>query len=82
MSDAPLSPATRGGPGLKARVRRLERFEKSKPPTFFNFEKEVGCVLWERHWRYLERLVTLMHQCEVTAREMRGLIRASLTKKK
>jgi hypothetical protein len=77
-STARLSPATRGVSDLAGRLRRLEKFEAWKSPRRFDVEKEVGSALWEEHWRNLERLVSLMRECEETARKMREILRARL----
>jgi hypothetical protein len=63
---------------LEGRLRRLEKFEAWRSPRRFDVEKEVGSALWEEHWRNLERLVSLMRECEETARRMRELLRARL----
>jgi hypothetical protein len=73
---APQSPASRGIADLDARVQRLERFESWREPTRFDFVAAVGAELWDRHWSNWEKLTALMHECEVTAKELRALIQS------
>lgn len=73
--SARMSPATRGIPDLSSRLARLEDYERWKQPRQINFENAVGAALWELHWANHERLLELMRECEVTAKEIRELSR-------
>jgi hypothetical protein len=77
-SNARLSPATRAIPDLEERIHRLERFEEWRSPTVIPFAKIVGGKLWEQHWENLDRLVSLMHECEITARKIREKIQVKV----
>jgi hypothetical protein len=72
MGNARLSPTARAIPDLQDRIVRLEAFEKWRNPTIFDFEAAAGPELWKRHWQNWERLFALMHECEVTAKEIRN----------
>lgn len=78
LGTARRSPATRGVASLQEKVERLERFEAWRPATAFDFESVAGSELWDRHWGNWERLYALMHECEVTAQEIRLRIAAHL----
>ena len=68
---AKRSPASRGVPDLQARIERLQRFEAWREPKVFNFEDVVGAELWTKHWSNWKKLIDLMHECELTAKEIR-----------
>jgi hypothetical protein len=79
LGSARKSPATRGVADLQEKVARLEQYEAWRRPTPFDFESAAGRELWARHWSNWERLYALMHECEVTAQEIRGKIASQLT---
>jgi hypothetical protein len=41
----------------------------------FDFKVEVGVALMEQHWQNLDRLLSVMKECEDTARLIREAIR-------
>lgn len=72
--SAPRSPTRRGVPNLQARIARLERFEKWRAPTVFDFESVVGSELWSQHWNNWEQLIALMKECDAVAENIRRAI--------
>lgn len=49
VSDASLSPKTRGVPNLHERIERLERYEEAFKPMKIDFRELVGNELWDEH---------------------------------
>lgn len=72
LGSARRSPATRAISDLQQRIARLDAFEKWRDPTIFDFEAAAGPELWHRHWQNWKRLFELMHECELTANEIRS----------
>ncbi len=67
LSNAKLSPTARGIKDVPERVKRLEAYESSKPPTKMNFAAIVGQDIWAQHQSNLERVQSLMRESQVLA---------------
>lgn len=59
LSDAKLSPKTKGVPDLEERAQRLEAYENWCPPTKLDLVLIVGKEVWGKHQQNLERIQEL-----------------------
>lgn len=64
LSDAALSPKTRGIPDLEERVKRLEDYELKYQPTIIDFENLIGTEKWTRYWDTCRELHEMMKNCQ------------------
>lgn len=64
LSNAKLSPTTRGIKDIHERVKRLEAYEKFKAPTKLDFAAIVGKDVWAQHQKNLERVQSLMREAQ------------------
>jgi hypothetical protein len=67
LSDAKLSPTTRGIKDIAQRVKRLEAYERSKAPTKIDFADIIGEDDWSQHQKNLERVQSLLRKSQVHA---------------
>lgn len=67
LSDAKLSPKTKGISDIDERIQRLERFEKWGKPTKLDFENIAGPEMWEKHWRNWDQVQQIMRQSQELA---------------
>lgn len=67
LSNAKLSPTTRGIKNIPERVQRLEAYENSKTPTKMDFSAIVGQEVWARHQENLEQVQSLMRESQELA---------------
>jgi hypothetical protein len=67
LSTAKLSPTARGITDISERVKRLEAYENSKPPTKMDFAAIVGNEVWAQHQSNLERVQSLMRESQALA---------------
>lgn len=74
VSDANLSPKTRGVPDLAERIERLEGYERAFQPIRLDFREIVGDELWEEHWRNYEAVISAMEAARDTSDKVKGLI--------
>lgn len=79
LSNATLSPKTRGIYDLELIVRRLEEFEHQTSPTKLDFEGIVGKDRWETHWNNCLNLHKQMKESQELSNEIRELLKQSLT---
>ncbi len=70
LSDAALSPKTKGVQDIKQRMESLERYESAEAPTKVDFEFVVGKDKWEQHWRNWELVQETMREAQVLADEI------------
>ena len=70
LSDAALSPKTKGIPDIESRIRSLEKYENWGTPTNMDFEKIVGKVPWAQHWDNWEKVQEIMRSSQVLAEEI------------
>ncbi len=74
VSNANLSPKTRGVPDLAEHIERLERYEEAFQPIRLDFRDIVGDELWEEHWRNYEAVISAMEAARDTSDKVKGLI--------
>lgn len=67
LSNAKLSPTTRGIKDIQERVKRLESYENFKAPTKMDFAAIIGENVWEQHQNNLERVQVLMRESQELA---------------
>lgn len=75
VGPAKLSPRTRGVADLDSRIASLERYEAWRTPLRVDFEQLAGDTLWAKHWDNHRRLMDLVCECQVTADEIKQLVR-------
>ncbi|NTW29536.1 MAG: HNH endonuclease [Coriobacteriia bacterium] len=75
VGPAKLSPHTRGVADLESRIASLERYEEWRTPLRVDFEQLAGGTLWTKHWDNHYRLMDLVSECQVTADEIKQLVR-------
>ncbi len=64
VSDAKLSPKSKGIQDLDERIRRLEAFKRWAEPTRLDIEAIIGPELWEQHWENWERVQAAMRHSQ------------------
>lgn len=74
LSDALQSPATRRIPDLNERIAKIEEYEKNFLPINIDIESIVGEERWKRHLNNLDRLCSLMNECQEHSDEIRSII--------
>ncbi len=74
LSDASLSPKTKGSPNLQDRIQRLEKYENWGIATKMDFGKIVGEVVWEKHWRNWEKVQDIMREAQQLAEEINSKV--------
>jgi hypothetical protein len=74
LSNARLSPTTRGVANLCARVARLEEYEKWRRPIRIDFPKVVGEELWQRHRQNWRQVLDLLKKSQELASEIREIV--------
>lgn len=79
VSDANLSPKTRGVTDLAVRIERLEQYEETFKPVRLDFREIVGDELWEEHWRNYEAVISAMEAARGTSDKVKELIAQSMT---
>lgn len=74
VSDARLSPKSKGIVDLKDRISRLEAYEKwhHRPPV--DFKSIVGEKNWKQHWENHEEIVSLMKESQIHADKIKTVI--------
>ncbi len=70
LSDAPLSPKSKGVKDLDERIDRLEAFEKWCVPTKMDFESIVGSDVWSKHWGNWEKVQELMREAQTLSEKI------------
>ena len=80
ISDAALSPKTKGVKDIQKRMERLDLYEKSEVPTKVDFEAIVGKKKWEQHWQNWELVQETMREAQTLATDINRKI-ATLYKK-
>jgi 5-methylcytosine-specific restriction endonuclease McrA len=76
LSDAKLSPKTRGVENLEARMARLQGYEHWEEPTQLDFESIVGSEAWASHWENCEKVMETMASAQILADEIRDRVGA------
>jgi hypothetical protein len=78
LSNATLSPKTRGVQNLELIVKRLEEFENQISPTKLDFESIVGKECWDTHWKNCLNLHKQMKESQELSNKIRELLKQSL----
>lgn len=74
LSEAKLSPRSRGVADLDERLRRLESYESWRKPTRVDFDAVVSPELWRLHWENHARVLAAMREAELVAAQIRSEI--------
>ncbi|GLS84314.1 HNH endonuclease [Paraferrimonas haliotis] len=77
LSDAKLSPKTRGIADLDKRIEALQKYEKWQTPTKLDFETLAGTEKWQQHWKNWETVQETMKQAQVLASEINTIVAQS-----
>ncbi|TQV65625.1 HNH endonuclease [Exilibacterium tricleocarpae] len=80
VSDAKLSPKSRGVRDLEQRMERLAAYEKWEKPTVVDFEAVVGKEKWAKHWANWALVQDTMRQAQALAAEINKKIADSYEK--
>lgn len=76
ISEARLSPKTRGIPNLPKRIERLEAYETWSPSAQrLNLQELVGEDLWRKHWQNWQDLLDAMRRCHTHAQDIANKLR-------
>jgi len=70
VSDAKLSPKSKGITDLEQRIERLTIYEQWQDPTIVDFESIVGKDKWEQHWKNWEIVQNTMRNAQVLATDI------------
>lgn len=74
VSDAKLSPKSKGVENLSLRIQRLKEYEQWEVPTKVDFEKVIGKGKWEQHWKNCETIQQTMRNSQVLADKIKNEI--------
>ena len=74
VSDATLSPKTKGVDNLSERMKRLEAYENWGTPTKLNFEAIVGPDIWGKHWNNCGKIQDLMKESQKIAANINSMV--------
>ncbi len=80
ISDAALSPKTKGVSDIQERIEKLERYENNEIPIRIDFESLVGKVKWDQHWKNWEIVQESMREAQVLATEINETVAKSYAK--
>jgi len=67
VGTAKQCPKVRQVPDLDKKIKRLEAFEKWRAPIKVNMEAAIPGELWKAHWKNLEKLHSMMRDCQKVA---------------
>jgi 5-methylcytosine-specific restriction endonuclease McrA len=74
VSNARLSPKTRGKDGLTERISRIQAYERWKTPVRFDFASIVDKTLWAKHRTNLRDILGLLVESQKLAKEIKVVI--------
>ena len=77
LSDAALSPKSKGVADLDDRIARLEAYEDWGAASKLDFESLVGADDWGTHWANWERVLGEMKSAQVLAESIRDRVAKS-----
>lgn len=80
ISDARLSPKSRGINDLDMRVIRLRKYEDWQEPTKLDFEAIVGQETWRQHWTNWENVLSSMKAAQTLATQINKKISSKYSK--
>ena len=73
------SPTARGKKDVTERIRRLEAYERWRPPTRIDdFEAILGTEEWAAYWRAWEKINADLRDCQKVADDLRAKIEKAL----
>ena len=78
LSDAKLSPKSRGISDLDERIEYLTAYENWRPPTRVDFEKIVGSEKWSLYMKSWAELLESMNEAQKLSSEIKDEILISL----
>lgn len=74
VSEAKLSPKSRGIGDIDERMKRLRAYEQWEQPTQIDFENVVGSELWNLHWQNCEQVQAAMRNAQLTADKIKQIL--------
>jgi len=74
VSDAKLSPKSKGVTDLNERISRLEVYESWGIPTQVDFEAIVGNEIWDQHWKNWELVQSTMQESQKLAEQINAKV--------
>ena len=77
LSNARLSPKSKGIADLSERIARLAAFEKWRPRNPIDFESIAGEEDWQLHWQNHENIVGRMRESQLLATKIKASIEVS-----
>lgn len=80
LSDAKLSPKSKGIADLEEKIERLDAYENWKIPTRIDFEKIVGAEKWLLYMKNWAELLESMDEAQKLSNEIKNEILESLDK--
>lgn len=82
MSNADLSPKTKGVKDLKRRISILEKYEKWGNLKPYDFEGIVGKELWNEHWNNYLKIINEMNNSTLIMKEIKNLLSGEISGKR
>ena len=80
MSNAELSPKSKGVKDIKRRIAILEKYEKWGNLKPYNFENIAGNELWKTHWNNYEAIIGTMKASTSVMIEIKNKLASSIIK--
>ena len=80
LSNAKLSPASRGIADIDLRISRLRAFEEWAKTEKIELEKHVDRELWDSYWNCLNNIERLMHEGQIQAVKVQSQIKSAVAK--
>ncbi len=77
LSNAALSPKSKGVVGIEQRIQRLEAYTEWGDATKIDFEKIVGANDWQRHWDNWKQILDAMRKAQDLADSIREVVAQS-----
>jgi hypothetical protein len=77
IGTAPRSPTTRGVAEMRARIDKLEAYERWRRPTHVDFAAILGREAYEEYWQELDRIIGEMERSQTLANRHRAVILAA-----
>lgn len=77
LSEARLSPKSKGVSDLEERISRIAAYEKWRPRAPIDLQSIVGEEDWHLHWHNHEKIVNLMRESQIYADKIKATIEES-----
>ena len=74
LSDAKLSPKSKGVSDLNERIARIEAYERWRTPTNVDFQEIVGKDIWEQHWENWKVVQDAMRESQKLAERINAMV--------